>query len=143
MKQVSLMRSIKFSLVGIATLFTMNSFAQSSSAKFELSPGNATVQQVSTASSVTARIYPSNVATRFILVTENPYGEKISIRLTGSSGRVYEKVTRKKNLRTVFDLSQVEDDTYEVTVSSPGKHISKELVLSTTYAAATKRVEIQ
>ena len=143
MKQVSLMRSFKFSLIGIATLFALNSFGQSSSAKFELSPKNHTVKQISSASSISTRIYPGNTPTRFILITENPEEEKISIVLKGSGGKVYSKVTRKKLLRTIFDVSHIEDDNYVLTVSSRGRNISKELVLKTTYAAATRKLEIQ
>lgn len=143
MKQFSLMRSLKFSLIGIATLFTMNSFAQSSSVKFELSPGDNNIKQISSISSVNAEIYPGSTPSRFILITENPYGEKVCITLKSSSGNVYRKVTWKKKLRTTFDLSHVEDDNYIVTVSSSGRNFSREVVLKTTYAAATRNLVIQ
>jgi hypothetical protein len=136
MKQLISMRS----LLIIATLFTFSSsFAQSTS-KFELSAGHQ-VKQVS-AGAVNARIFPGSSSTRFILITENPNADKIYIVVKSSSGKVYEKVTRKKLLRTVFDLSNVEDDNYTLTVSSPGNTFSKDLVLSTTYAA-TKNIEIR
>lgn len=141
MKQVGLLRSVKFSLVGIAALFTFNSFAQSSSAKFELSPGTS-AKHISSGALVNAQIYPGSTPTRFILITKNPYEERMSITLTGSSGKVYEKVTSKKNLRTIFDLSQVEDDRYTLTVRWKGNKFSKKLVLTTTYASA-KNMQIQ
>lgn len=136
MKQLLSMRSFLL----IATLFVFSSSFTQSTSRFELSPGNH-VKQIS-AGAVNARIFPGNSSTRFILVTENPNADKIYITVKGSSGKVYEKVTRKKLLRTVFDLSNVEDDNYTLTVSSRGNTYSKDLVLSTTYAAI-KNIEIR
>lgn len=137
MKQLISMRS----LLVIATLFTLNSaFAQSTS-KFELSSGKQ-VKQVSSGA-VKAQIYLGSNSTHFILVTENPNAERLHITVRTSAGKVYGKVTRKKLLRTIFDMSNVEDDNYTLTVSSPGNTYSKDVVLTTTYAAATKNLEIR
>lgn len=128
MKQFSLMRSVKLSLVAFVLLFTLSSSAQS---VYTGQPG------------LDAEVYRGSTDSRFILVTKNPAGERVCITLIGSSGKVYQKITRKKNLRTIFDLSQVEDDQYTLTVVSHSHKFSKDLELKTIYAAATKTVEFK
>jgi hypothetical protein len=136
------MRSMKLTLVGIAVLFSVNSFAQSS-AKFQLSTANQDVKQVSSTPLIDVEVYPGSTKTRFILITKNPHEEKVDIRVRGSMGKIYERTTRKKTMRTIFDLSQLEDDSYTLTVSCAGHKLTKALELRTTYAAAVKTLEIK
>jgi hypothetical protein len=128
----------------IAALLTINSsFGQTNSAKFELSAGNSPVTQPSAATSFNAKIYPGSNPARFILVTENPYRERVCITVTGSNGKLYQKVTRQKKVRTIFDLSTAENDQYSLSISSQSNQFSRQLVLSSTYASASKTVEIK
>ena len=132
MKQFSLMRSFKLSLVAIALLFTLGLSAQ------PVKEVSNTIQPA-----VSAEVYHGSTNSKFILVTNNPAGARICITLKGSPGKVYQKVTKKRNLRTIFDLSQVEDDKYTLTVESRNHKFSRDLELRTIYAAATRTVDIK
>lgn len=132
MKQFSLMRSLKLSLVAFALLVTLGSSAQSPvNTSYPVRPA------------VDVALYRGSSDSRFILVIKNPAGERVCITIKGSPGKVYQTVTRKKNLRTIFDLSQVDDDQYTLTVVSNSHKFSKDLELRTIYAAATKTVEFK